>query len=142
MFVVSRPHGPTVPSSSTSIYITKERHRPRSISESSIYECVKLCDAHIYGLYLWYVMAFRMKFLSVTHHVHTHIHTYILCENRSLIQSLVLMRSAIMSLNECTVISPRSGNLALKCLKSVVHSWFFREWATLQATNAGGPILG
>ena len=28
------------------------------------------------------------------HHIHTHIHTHIHCENRSLIQSLVLMHSA------------------------------------------------
>jgi len=60
---------------------------------------------HTYIAYIiWYVMAFHMKFLSVTHHVRTHVHTYILCENRSSIQILVVMHSAIMNLNECTVI--------------------------------------
>ena len=41
------------------------------------------------------VTTFRVTFLSVTHHVCTyHAHTYVLCENRSSIQSLALMRSA------------------------------------------------
>ena len=53
-------------------------------SESSISECVRLCDTH--SLYLWYETTFRVTFLSVTHHVCT----YVLCENRSSIQSLVL----------------------------------------------------
>ena len=53
----------------------------------------------VYGLHLWCVTTFRVTFLSVTHHVRTyvrtHIRTYVLCQNRSLIQSLALMRSAI-----------------------------------------------
>jgi len=38
---------------------------------------------------------FRVTFLSVTNHVCMHVRTYILFENRSSIQSLTLMRSAI-----------------------------------------------
>ena len=45
------------------------------LSESSISECVRLCDAHNYGLYPWYVTTFCVTFLSVTHHVRTCIRT-------------------------------------------------------------------
>jgi len=57
---------------------------------------------HLAGLYLWYATTFRVTFLSVTHghhvrtYVRTHVRTYILCENRASIQSLALMRSAIV----------------------------------------------
>ena len=66
----------------TSASIVKERCRPRSISESSVSECVRLCDAHtlhmdMAGLYLWYATTFRVTFLSVTHHVRTYARTYI-----------------------------------------------------------------
>jgi len=37
-----------------------------------------------------------MTFLSVTRHARTYKRTYVRCENRSSIQSLVLMRLAIM----------------------------------------------
>ena len=75
--------------------IVKERCRPRSISESSVSECVRLCDAHIpamaYGrLYLWYVTTFCVTY------VRTHVRKYVPCENRPSIQSLALMRSAII----------------------------------------------
>ena len=60
--------------------------------ESSISECVGLCDARNYSLYhMVYVTLFRMTFLSVTHHVRM---SYVLSENRSSIQSLTLMHSA------------------------------------------------
>jgi len=50
------------------------------------------CVKHIITAYtVWYVTTFRVTFLSVTHHVRT----YVLSENRSSIQSLALMRSAI-----------------------------------------------
>jgi len=42
------------------------------------------------GAYVWYVTTFCVTFLSMTHHVRI----YVLCENRSSIQSLVLMCSA------------------------------------------------
>jgi len=56
-----------------------------------------------YGLYLVFMVCndIRVTFLSVTHHVgtyvHTYVRTYVLCENRSFIQSFVLMRSAILT---------------------------------------------
>ena len=67
----------------------------RDLSELSISECVRLCDAHMAYTYVWYITTFRITFLSVTHHVHTRTYIRILCENRSSIQSLSLMRSAI-----------------------------------------------
>jgi len=51
----------------------------------------RLCDAHVA------YTTFHVTFLSMTHHVRT----YILGENRSLIQSLALMRSAIILLRDC-----------------------------------------
>ena len=72
VFVVSKPRWPRS--------IVKERCRPRSISESNVSECVRLCDTHIPampGLYLWYVTSFRVTFLSVTHHVRTYVRTYV-----------------------------------------------------------------
>ena len=91
VFVVSKPRWPHC-----AVIPNLHLHRQRvlsseHLSESSISECVRLCDAHNYGLYLWYVMTFPVTFLSVTHH----ICTYILRENRSSIQSLALMCSAI-----------------------------------------------
>ena len=62
------------------------RH-PRSTTSIWVKQTVK----RTYGLHLWYVSTFHVTFPSVTHHVGT----YVLCENRSLIQSLVLMCSAI-----------------------------------------------
>ena len=75
-----------------SCLVPKNSNQPH-LPESNISECVRLCDVHM--AYTWvghmYVTTFRMTFLSMTHHVRT----YILCENRSLIQSLALMRSAM-----------------------------------------------
>jgi len=65
----------------------------------NVSDCVTHISLHMAGLYLWYATTFRVTFLSVTHHVRTyvrtHARTYVLCENRSPIQSLALMRSAI-----------------------------------------------
>ena len=76
----------------------KECCRLRSISESylNVSDYVTHTSLHMARLSLWYATTFRVTFLSVTHHVRTCIRTYVLCENRSSIQSLVLMRSAIM----------------------------------------------
>ena len=77
-------------------------HRQRTLSINiCVSECVRLRDAHtlhmdMAGLSLWYATTFRVTFLSVTHHVRT----YVLCENRSSIQSLALMRSAIITVKE------------------------------------------
>ena len=57
-------------SSPTSISIAKE-HRWLHLSESSISECVRLCDAHM--AYTWvgcmYVTTFHVTFLSMTNHI-------------------------------------------------------------------------
>ena len=67
------------------------------------------CDVYTYGLYLWpwvgcmYVMTFHVTFLSVTHHVCTYVRIYVLCENRSSIESLTLMCLVIIHLcAQCT----------------------------------------
>ena len=53
----------------------------RDLSESSVSECVRLCDAHMAYTYalpvVRYVMTFRVTFLSVTHHVRTYARTYV-----------------------------------------------------------------
>ena len=75
----------------------------KSLSAINIWvERIWVCQTvwRTYGLYLWYVTTFRVTFLSVTHQVRTyvctHVRTYVLCENGSSIQSLALMRSAII----------------------------------------------
>ena len=82
------PHHAVVPS--------LHLHCQRTLSsahlfESSISECVRLCDAHDYSLYHMVLTLFHMTFLSLTHHVRM---SYVLSENRSSIQSLALMHSA------------------------------------------------
>jgi len=75
--------------------VTKERCS-LPIYLSRAYLNVSDCVMHIIMAYtIWYVTTFRVTFLSVTHHVHTHIRTYVLGENRSSIQSLALMHSAM-----------------------------------------------
>ena len=82
------------------VYSAKEHCRPQSTTSIWVkYIWVYQTVWRTYGLYLWpwvgdtYVTTFHMTFLSVTHH----IRTYILCENRSSIQSISLMRSATSS---------------------------------------------
>ena len=77
-------------------------HRQRMLSsthlsESSISECVRLCDAH--GLYLAMVCNNILRDIPERGPPRTYVRTYILCENRSLIQSLALMYSAIINEN-------------------------------------------
>jgi len=90
VFAVSKlrwPHRAIIPD----LHLHHQRTPSAHLSKLSIHvsECVT------YGLYLWYVTTFHVTFLSVTHHVRTHVYirTYVLCENRSPIQSLALMRS-------------------------------------------------
>ena len=84
------PHHAIIPN----LHLQRQRTLSSThLSESSISECVRLCNAHNYGLYIWYVTTFHVTFLRMTHHVRT----YILSENRSSIQSLALMHSAINS---------------------------------------------
>ena len=84
VFVVSKPRWPHCAVVSESISITKEHHWLH-LSELNISDCVRLCDAHM--AYTYGIMTFCVTFLSVT--------PYVLCENRSSIQSLALMRLAI-----------------------------------------------
>jgi len=78
------------PSSLASISIAKEHCRPPIYLSRAYY--VSDCVTHIITAYtVWYVTTFHVTFLSVTHHVRT----YVLSENRSLIQSLTLTRSAM-----------------------------------------------
>ena len=86
----------------TSASIVKERCRPRSISESSVSESVRLCDTHIpaYGRPISVVCNDIPRDIPERDpprtYIRTHARTYVLCENRSPIQSLALMRSAII----------------------------------------------
>ena len=89
VFVVSKPqwsYCANVPD------LHLHRQRTRSTTSIEISECVRLCDAHM--AYTYGVTTFRVTFLSMTHHVRM----YVLCENRSSIQSLALMRLAIIGL--------------------------------------------
>jgi len=77
VFVLSKPRWPHCAVVPEFISIAKERLH---LSESSISECVRLCDVHMACTYG--IMTFHVTFLSVT--------PYVLCENRSSIQSLAL----------------------------------------------------
>jgi len=54
---------------------------------------VELSECVTYGLYLVPMVCNDIS-RDIAEYVHTYVHTYILCENRSSIQSLMLMRSA------------------------------------------------
>jgi len=96
VFVVSKPRWPRVPD----LHLHRQKTPSSAIYLSRAYLNVSDCVTHIWPVprpCLWYVSTFRVTFLSVTHHirtyVRTHVRTHVLCENRSSIQSLALMRS-------------------------------------------------
>ena len=92
--------------------IIPDLHRQRTPSivhdlfESSVSEYVRLCDAHMAYICLsyMYVTTFRVTFLNKTHHIRMHVRTYVLCENRSSIQSFALMRLPIIHSHTATVV--------------------------------------
>ena len=98
------------------ISITKERRHPRSTTSiwvGHIWMCQTVWCTH--GLYLWpwvghmYVTTFQVTFLSVAYHVCT----YVRGENRSLIQSLASMCSAINN-GLATQWSPQTGSCIIE----------------------------
>ena len=87
VFVVSKPRWPrcaVIPD----LHLHRQRTPSSAIYLSRAYLSVSDCVTHIWPIpsarpCLWYVTTFRVTFLSVTHHVRTHVRTYVLCENRS-----------------------------------------------------------
>ena len=108
-FVVSKPWWPCCTISPTSISIAKECCRLH-IRVEHIWMCQTVWRR--YRLYLWYATTFLVTFLYVTHH----LSTYVFCENRSSLQGLALMRSAIIQeayqLQELRVSFPKWWNLS------------------------------
>ena len=76
VFVVFKPRWPH---RATSISIAKEHRHPWSISESSVSECVRLCDTHMVYIYS---MACNDILRDIPErdpprmYVHTYVHTY------------------------------------------------------------------
>jgi len=126
LFVVSKPqwHPRTVV---PDLHLHRQSCRPRS---SIWVEHIRMCQSvwRTYGLYQWYVTTFRVTFLSVTHHVRTHVCTYVPCENRSWIQSLALMRSAIKPI---VMLNLSSGMLPSTVTVSWLHWQYGKPGQTM-----------
>ena len=113
--------------------IIPDLHRQRTLSivhdlfESSVSEYVRLCDAHMAYICLsyMYVTTFRVTFLNKTHHIRMHVRTYVLCENRSSIQSFALMRLPIIHSHTATVVQHTT------CILQDLYRWCERIKALL-----------
>jgi len=92
VFVVSKPQWPAAPSSPTSISIVKECCYPY-IYLSRAYLNMSDCVTHIWPIPM--VCNDIRRDIPKHDPPPTYVRTYILCENRSLIQSLALMCLAI-----------------------------------------------
>jgi len=122
----------------SSISIAKERRHLQSsnLSESSISECVRLCDVHMAYTYgpgqvtcmYWH---FMWHFLSVTHRRCT----YVLCENRSLIQCLALMHLAIMFW-KCSADYYGRPSAIFRVKRSHVRSFLVLVWQNVRTIPA------
>ena len=105
-------------------------HHQRTPSSVHLSECVRLCDTHT-CMAVWSMVCNNIprdipERDPPCTYACTHVRTYVLCENRSSIQSLVLMRSAIMCMLTCLMGGQQ---------KPFDKHWFISQLRSLEATR-------